>query len=148
MGSLDWTTGMDYWTGLILIVNSRKLPGFLLTNVMQVQRLHVYFYSTACVHQWQSVGLPVAPTVASRRCHRLSLLQSTLECCTSHLSLSASTSPWKNTSSYTCPVSTASHGLHMGQTPCCGCSCLVSMIVRWTMRIQLSLLGPFLLPYM
>ena len=41
---------MDYWTGLILNVNSRKFPGFLPTNVMQVQRSHIYLHCTACIN--------------------------------------------------------------------------------------------------
>ena len=95
-------------------------------RVRQSRALHVsvavILWSTAqrvCINR---------QSLASLRRRRISLLQSTLECRTFHLSLSASTSPCGLVAQLTRSVSTpASRGLHM---PRCVCSCLVSIVVR------------------
>ena len=107
-GSSIWKAGSHFWEAKTVLDKRHDVSA--LHPVLGLFMVH----STAYVHQ------QVAFTLASCHCCHLSLLQSTLKCRISYLSLSLSTSLLKF---YNWPLTStpASRSLHMGQPPCCGC---------------------------
>ena len=96
--------GLDYWNGLLDWTDFKRFFSDKRNVNSKVARL----FPQHGVHQQQWVGsLPQSILAAAA-----ALLQSSLDCRTFHLSLSASTSPWENAGS------TTDHPLHLTGVYC------------------------------